>query len=81
VSINAPRYPGPYAQRKTDCESAIERDFLREVINLPTPYIDLDRVLACVAEPATKAGWTEEELTDAVIRLAARHGMNSGQRL
>lgn len=81
MSINAPRYPGPYAQRKADCESAIERDFLREVITLSTPYIDLDRILASVAEPATLAGWTEEELTDAVIRLAARHGMERSQRL
>lgn len=81
MSINAPRYPGPYAQRKADCEGAIERDFLREIIKLSTPYVDLDRVLTCVAEPATKAGWTEEELTDAVIRLAARHGMKGGQRL
>jgi hypothetical protein len=53
--------------------------FLREVITLSTPYIDLDRILANVAEPATLAGWTEEELTDAVIRLAARHGMERSQ--
>lgn len=76
MSINSPRIPGPYPHRAADCESAIERDFLRETVNWATPYIDLDRVLAAVAEDATKAGWSEAELTDAVINLARRYGMN-----
>lgn len=76
MSINSPRVPGPYAQRSADCESAIERDFLRETVNATTPYVDLDRVLSAIAEDATKAGWSEAELTDAVIRLARRYNMN-----
>jgi hypothetical protein len=67
--------PGPYPQRDADCERAIERDFLRETVNWTTPYLDLDRVLSAVAEEATKAGWSEAELTDAVIRLAKRYRM------
>lgn len=75
MSINPPRYPGPYTQRASDCELAIERDFLREMINRTTPYVDLDRVLTEIAEEATKAGWSEAELTDAVIGLATRYNM------
>ena len=76
MSINSPRIPGPYPQRAADCENAIERDFLRETINWTAPYLDLDRVLDAVADEATKAGWSEAELTDAVIRLAKRYRMN-----
>lgn len=75
MSINPPRYPGPYALRQHDCQAAIERDFLREMVNRTTPYVDLDRVLSEIAEEATAAGWSEEELTDAVLALANRHQM------
>jgi hypothetical protein len=75
MSINPPRMPGSYPQRAEDCERAIERDFLRETVNWTAPFLDLDRVLATVAEDATKAGWSEAELTDAVIRLAERYNM------
>lgn len=73
MSINPPRYPGHYALRHHDCQAAIERDFLREMVNTTTPYVDLDRVLTEIAEEATAAGWSEEELTDAVLALAKRH--------
>ena len=82
MSINPPRYPGPYSHRAADCELAIERDFLREMVNRTTPYVDLDRVLMEIAEEATKAGWSEAELTDAVLNLAKRHKMwPKGRRL
>ena len=77
MSINSPRLPGPYEHRSADCESAIERDFLRETVNATTPYVDLDRVLSAIAGDATKAGWSEAELTDAVIRLARRYNMGA----
>jgi hypothetical protein len=80
MSINSPRYPGPYSLRQQDCQSAIERDFLREMVNSTTPYVDLDRVLTEIAEEATTAGWSEEELTDAVLALAMRHGMGTPKR-
>lgn len=80
MSINSPRVPGSYALRSADCESAIERDFLRETVNATTPYVDLDRVLSGVAEDATKAGWSEAEFTDAVIRLAQRYQMRASRR-
>jgi hypothetical protein len=80
--INPPRYPGPYSHRATDCELAIERDFLREMVNRTTPYVDLDRVLSEIAEEATKAGWTEADLTDAVLNLAKRHKLwPTGRRI
>jgi len=75
MSINSPRFSGQYGGRGVDCEYAIERDFLRETVNATTPYVDLDRVLTAIAEDATRAGWSERELTDAVIRLATRYGM------
>ena len=78
MSINSPRYPGPYEHRSEDCQFAIERDFLREMVNSTTPYVDLDRVLTEIADDATKAGWSEEELTDAVLELAKRHKMANG---
>ena len=81
MSINSPRYPGPYLQRATDCELAIERDFLRAIVNLTTPYVDLDRVLSDIADDATRAGWSEEEITDAVLRLAVRHRMKTSPKL
>ena len=77
MSINPPRHPGPYAHRSEDCERAIERDFLQEMVNVTTPYVDLDRVLTSIADEATKAGWTEREITDAVLRLAARYRMRN----
>ena len=80
MSMNAPRFPGPYAQRAADCEAAIERDFLRETVNWTTPYLDLDRVLSAIADDATRAGWSEAELTDAVIRLAQRYRMDTAAR-
>jgi hypothetical protein len=76
MSMNSPRYPGPYSQRATDCELAIERDFLREALEAHTPFIDLDAILAALADDAMRAGWSEEDLTDAVIALAKRHKMN-----
>lgn len=75
MSINSPRHVGWYEERARDCERAIERDFLREMVNVTTPYVDLDRVLSSIADDATRAGWTEQELTDAVLRLAQRHRM------
>ena len=81
MSINSPRYPGPYEFRQQDCQSAIERDFLREMVNSTTPYVDLNRVLTEIAEDATRAGWSEEELTEAVLVLAKRHRSASRERL
>ena len=80
MSMNAPRLPGSYSQRAADCEAAIERDFLRETVNASTPYVDLDRVLSAIAEDATGAGWSEAEVTDAVIRLAKRYRMAPGTK-
>ena len=75
MSINSPRYPRPYTQRATDCELAIERDFLRKVVEAHTPFIDLDAILTALADDALKVGWSEEDPTDAVLRLAKRHKM------
>lgn len=75
MSINPPLIPGPYSDRASDCEAAIERDFLRETVNSTTPFVDLDRVLTEIAADATRAGWSEQELTDAVLRLAIRYQM------
>ncbi|UVC12395.1 hypothetical protein IHQ71_30805 (plasmid) [Rhizobium sp. TH2] len=75
MSINSPRHPGPYINRALDCMAAIERDFLRETVNSTTPYVNLDRVLTEIAEDATRAGWSEQELTDAVLKLALRYNM------
>ncbi|CAN7155298.1 hypothetical protein [Rhizobium sp. LjRoot254] len=80
MSINSPRYPGSYSQRATDCELAIERDFLREVVDAHTPFIDLDAILIAIADDALKAGWSEDELTEAAIVLAKRHKMNNGDK-
>lgn len=77
VSINSPLMPGPYSNRAVDCERAIERDFFRVVQDSGTAYLDADRILMLLAEDATNAGWSEEELTAAVHALAARHGMRS----
>lgn len=80
MSINSPKLPGPYPLRSQDCERATERDFLRETVNSTTPYVDLDRVLSAIADDATKAGWSEAELTEAVIRLANRYKMKPAGR-
>lgn len=81
MSINPPRFPGLYENRQEDCQLAIERDFLREMVNSSTPYVDLDRVLTEIAEDATRAGWSEEELTEAVLVLAKRHKSANRERL
>lgn len=75
MSMNSPRIPGPYSQRASDCEHAIERDFLKHAVEAKTPYLDLDAILSSIAEDATHAGWSEEELTAAVLALAKRHKM------
>lgn len=75
MSINSPRFPRHYPDRAADCEHAIEREFFAHVVSSGTAYIDLDRVLAAIAEEATGAGWSEQELTDAVLALARRHAM------
>lgn len=80
VSVNPPRVPGPYPSRDADCESAVERDFLREIVNAATPFVDLDSVLMAIADDAMRAGWSEQELTEAVQRLAVRHRLKIGQR-
>ena len=81
MSIHSPRYPGPYSLRATDCELAIERDFLRETVEAHTPYIDLDAILTAIADDAMRAGWSEEELTEAVLALSKRHKMANRERL
>ena len=73
MSMNRPRMPWPYAERADDCISALERDFLREVVLVGTPFIDMDSILAALADDASKAGWSEEEVTAAVIELTRRH--------
>lgn len=75
MSINSPLMPGPYSHRDVDCERAIERDFFRVIQDSGTAYLDVDRLLTLLAEDATSAGWSEEELTAAVHALAARYGM------
>ena len=77
VSMNSPRYPGPYSQRAADCEQAIEREFLKVAIESGTSYLDLDSILSELADDATRAGWTEEDLTHAVLALARRHKMSN----
>lgn len=79
MSINSPRFPRNYPQRLVDCERAIERQFLREVVSAGTPYIDLDRILAGTADEATSAGWSEHELTKAVLELARRYTLSTRQ--
>lgn len=73
--IAPPRMPGDYARRGRDCEQAIERLFLAETVNSTSPYVDLERALATVIQAGRRAGWSEEELTDAALRLAGRHGL------
>ena len=80
MSINSPRYPGTYPQRATDCELAIERDFLRHAVEARTPFIDLDAILTNMADDALKAGSSEEELTEAVLTLSRRHKMAKVRR-
>jgi hypothetical protein len=75
MSINSPLMPGPYSHRAVDCERAIERDFFRVIQDSSTAYLDADRILMLLAEDATNAGWSEEELTAAVQALAAQHNM------
>jgi hypothetical protein len=77
MSVNSPRFPGPYPQRAADCESAIERDFFRELVNANAAYVDVDRILAALADDATRAGWWEEDLTSAVYALARRHNIRT----
>jgi hypothetical protein len=74
-SITSPRFPGSYAQRASDCEQAIAEVFLRETANSTTPFVDLERVVSALGGDAKRAGWSEAEVTDAVIRLARRHKM------
>lgn len=47
---------GPYPQPCSDCESAIELDFLREIVNFPAAYVGLDRDAAGGAEDAGEVG-------------------------
>ena len=77
MSMNSPRYPWPYPQRSYDCEQAIERDFLKHAIEAGTAYLDLDVLLSAIADDATRAGWSEEDLTEAAIALAKRHKMGA----
>jgi len=75
MPIRSPRFPGRYPQRASDCEQAIAEVFLRETANSTTPFVDLDRVVSALATDAKRAGWSEAEITDAVIRLATRYRM------
>jgi hypothetical protein len=82
MSINPPRFPGPYSQRAIDCELAIKGNFLRETVNAATPCFDLNCVLSEIAGDATRSGWSEQELIDALMRLARRYNIKpSAQRL
>lgn len=78
MPIAMPRQAKAYADRALDCEQAVEAAFLAEVQNAGTAFIDLDHVLSGIAEEATRAGWSEQEITDAVIQLARRHSLQSG---
>jgi hypothetical protein len=78
--VNPPRLPGAYPQRAHDCEMAIERGFLREVVETSAPFLDLDAILTAIAADATKAGWSEEELTEAVKTLAQRHSLDRSEK-
>ena len=80
MSINSPLMPGSYSHRSADCENAVERDFFRIVGHAGTAFIDIDHVLAELAEDATRAGWSEEELTDAVHALARRYGIQKAAK-
>jgi hypothetical protein len=75
MSINPPRNPGAYTERNKDCQSAIERHFLYATVNSSNPYVDLARVLTEISDEGTTAGWSEEELTEAILNLAKRHDM------
>ena len=81
MSINSPRHPWSYPQRAEDCALAIERVFFREVVNTGGSYIDLDKILAGIANEGTKAGWSEQELTYAVLTLAGQHAMRKSDTI
>lgn len=73
VSMNSPRFPGHYLQRASDCDQAIEGDFLKVVLESETTFLDLDHLISALADDATRAGWNEQDLTDAVLALAKRY--------
>jgi hypothetical protein len=43
MSSNPTRVPGAYLGRAADSELRFERDFLREIVNVSTPYVELER--------------------------------------
>lgn len=75
--IAAPHFGRDDPRRARDCEQAIERIFFSETVNATTPYVDLDRVYSAVADDAIRAGWSAAELTEAIVRLAARYRLKS----
>jgi hypothetical protein len=70
VMIRPPRSIGPYADRDLDCQEAIEEHFLAEVRAAGTAFLDLARIRAAISEDAIQAGWTKEDLDEALPELA-----------
>jgi hypothetical protein len=80
MSINSPQYPGQYSRRATDCELAIERDFFKVLVEARTSFVDLDAILMTIADDAIRAGWSEKDLTEAVLALSKRHRLATTPR-
>ena len=70
MSIRPPRMSGDYIDRDMDCQEAIEQQFLEQVRAAKTAYLDLAKIKTAIASDALEAGWTKEDLDDALLELA-----------
>lgn len=67
--IRPPRSSGNYPDRDLDCQDAIEHDFLAEVRAADTAFIDLAKIRSAIAAYALPAGWSDDELDNALSEL------------
>lgn len=73
MEIESPRQFGFYAERAGDCEDALAPAFDEFVANGKLQFFDLKRILDAIKPNAVAAGWSCNEIIEAIHGLALDH--------
>lgn len=73
--IARPKHTSFYPERAHDCVHAVEARFSELLLSLTGAFIDREAISATLIPEASRAGWAQHEITDAIDVLVARRPM------
>jgi hypothetical protein len=73
--IMRPKQSWFYPERTDDCIAAIEARFTELISALRGSFIDAEAISPVLVSEATRSGWAQHEVTDAIGALSGRYRM------